>query len=205
MVRILKADLDGLKATAEAVSLGKLVCYPTDTVYGLGCDPFHVDALDALIRAKGDRTKPLPILVGSLDDAKKLCRVSSNAKVLAKQFWPGPLTIILPAKRQIPSMVAPKGTVGVRSPDNVICLNLLALCRGTLVGTSANLSAKPPATSASEVADQLGDHVDVILDGGKSKLGVASTVVDLTGDPIVLRKGPISREDIVHCLEKSSP
>ena len=205
MVRILKADPEGLKAAADAISMGKLVCYPTDTVYGLGCDPLNVAAVGALIRAKGDRTKPLPILVRGLDDAEKLGRVSDKAKLLAEQFWPGPLTIILPCKRQIPVLIATKGTVGVRSPDNAICLSLLALCGGALVGTSANLSGKAPATSASEAADQLGDHVDVILDGGKSKHGVASTVVDLTGDLIVLRRGPISIEDIVRCLEKRDP
>jgi L-threonylcarbamoyladenylate synthase len=205
MVRILKADPEGLKAAADSISLGKLICYPTDTVYGLGCDPFNVTALGALVRAKGNRTKPLPILVGGLDDAEKLGSVSDKAKLLAEQFWPGPLTIILPSKRQIPILIAPQGTVGVRSPDDAICLSLLALCGGALVGTSANLSGKAPATSASEAADQLGDHVDVVLDGGKSKHRVASTVVDLTGDLIILRKGPISTEDILRCLEKWNP
>ncbi|MGO9644118.1 MAG: L-threonylcarbamoyladenylate synthase, partial [Candidatus Bathyarchaeia archaeon] len=80
MVRILRADPEGFKETAAAVSSGKLVCYPTDTVYGIGCDPFNVEALDKLIRAKGDRTKPLPILVRGLDEAEKLGRVSDKVK-----------------------------------------------------------------------------------------------------------------------------
>jgi len=99
-------------------------------------------------------------------------------------------------------LVAPKGTIGVRSPNNAICLNLLTLCGGSLVGTSANLSGQTPATSANEAASRLGNHVDVILDGGRSKIGIASTVVDVSGDLIVLRKGPISREELLRCLSK---
>jgi len=202
MVRILRADPEGFEEAAAAVSNGKLVCYPTDTVYGIGCDPFNLKALEALIRAKGDRTKPLPILVRGLDEAEKIGRVSDKAKLLAEEFWPGPLTIILPSKNHIPVLVAPKGTIGVRSPNNAICLNLLTLCGGSLVGTSANLSGQTPATSANEAASRLGNHVDVILDGGRSKIGIASTVVDVSGDLIVLRKGPISREELLRCLSK---
>src|SRR5208283_1803280 len=202
MVRILRADPEGFKEAAAAVSSGKLVCYPTDTVYGVGCNPFNLKALDTLIRAKGDRTKPLPILVRGLDEAEKLGRVSDKVKLLAEEFWPGPLTIILPSKSQIPILVAPKGTIGVRSPNNVICLNLLALCGGSLVGTSANLSGQIPATSANEAASQLGNHVDVILDGGRSSLGIASTVVDVSDNLIVLREGPISREELLRCLRR---
>ena len=202
MVRVLRADPEGFKEAAAAVSNGKLVCYPTDTVYGIGCDPFNVKALDTLIRTKGDRTKPVPILVRGLDEAERLGRVSDKAKLLAEEFWPGPLTIILPSKNHIPILVAPKGTIGVRSPNNAICLNLLTLCGGSLVGTSANLSGQTPATSANEAASRLGNHVDVILDGGRSKIGIASTVVDVSGDLIVLRKGPISREELLRCLSK---
>ncbi|HKM75655.1 MAG TPA: L-threonylcarbamoyladenylate synthase [Candidatus Bathyarchaeia archaeon] len=204
MVRILRADPEGFKETAAAVSSGKLVCYPTDTVYGIGCDPFNVGALDKLIRAKGDRTKPLPILVRSLDEAEKLGRVSDKVKLLAQEFWPGPLTLILPARDRIPVLVAPRGTVGVRSPNNAICLNLLTLCGGSLVGTSANLSGHAPATSANEAVSQLGNHVEVILDGGRSTLGIASTVVDVSGELIVLRKGPISKDELLRCLRKHS-
>ena len=204
MVRILRADPEGFKEAAAAVSNGKLICYPTDTVYGLGCDPFNIEALDALIRAKGDRTKPLPLLVTGLDEAAKLGRVSDKAKLLAQEFWPGPLTIILPSRDRIPVLVAPKGTIGVRSPNNVICLNLLTLCGGGLVGTSANLSGQAPATSANEAASQLGNHVEVILDGGRSSLGIASTVVDVSGDLIVLRKGPISRGELLRCIRKQT-
>jgi len=204
MVRILRADPEGFKETAAAVSSGKLVCYPTDTVYGIGCDPFNVEALDKLIRAKGDRTKPLPILVRSLDEAEKLGRVSDKVKLLAQEFWPGPLTLILPARDRIPVLVAPRGTVGVRSPNNAICLNLLTLCGGSLVGTSANLSGHAPATSANEAVSQLGNHVEVILDGGRSTLGIASTVVDVSGELIVLRKGPISKDELLRCLRKHS-
>ena len=193
--------MEGLREAAKAVANGSLVCYPTDTVYGLGCDPLNVDAVSALIRTKGGRTKPIPVLVGSLQDAGKIAFVSEKAELLAGQFWPGPLTIILPSREQVPLTVAPNGTVGVRSPNNATCLSLLSLCSGIMVGTSANLTGYAPALSAEEAAAQLGSHVDIILDGGRVTLGVASTVVDVSAGVNVIREGPISREEILRCVK----
>ena len=201
MARILSADIEGLRETAAAVANGGLVCYPTDTVYGLGCDPLNNGAVNALIRVKGGRTKPIPVLVRSLEDARKIAFVSEKAELLAEQFWPGPLTLILPSREQVPVSVAPNGTVGVRSPNNAICLSLLSLCSGLICGTSANLTGRAPALSAEEAAVQLSSHVDIILDGGRATLGVASTVIDVSERVDVIREGPISREEILRCLE----
>lgn len=190
-----------MREAATAVANGSLVCYPTDTVYGLGCDPLNVGAVSALIRAKGSRAKPMPVLVRSLEDAGKVAFVSEKAELLAEHFWPGPLTIILPSRELVPVTVAPSGTVGIRSPNNAICLSLLSLCSGFLVGTSANLTGHAPAISAEEAAAQLGSHVDIILDGGRVTLGVASTVVDVSAGVNVIREGPISREEILRCVK----
>jgi len=201
LIRIIKADLEGLATAAEIVARGGVICYPTDTVYGLGCDPLNVPAVQKTMKAKGDRTKPMPILVRSLEDAGKLAQVSERAKRLADRFWPGPLTIILQAREILPRILVPDGTIGLRSPKHPICLNLLELCSGMLVGTSANLTGRPPATSAKEALDELGDQVEVILDGGRSPLASASTVVDLTqGKLVVLREGPIGKEELLRCL-----
>lgn len=204
-MRILKADLEGLTVAADIVAKGGLICYPTDTVYGLGCDPLNPAAVERAVAAKGERTKAMPVLVKSVKDAARLVHFSESAKKLADEFWPGPLTIVLSAKDYVPSILAPERTVGVRSPNHVMCQQLLGVCSGLLVGTSANLTGKPPATSAKEIVNQLGDRVDIVLDGGRSPIGVASTVVDLTKPRILLlREGPITKAEILRCLRQKS-
>ncbi len=205
MVRVIKADLDGLVVAAETVTKGGLICYPTDTLYGLGCDPFNTPAIMKTIAAKGKREKAMPVLVKSIDDAERLAFFSESARRLTDAYWPGPLTIVLPARDEIPPALSPERTVGLRSPKHAICQQLLGLCSGYLVGTSANLTGKPPATSAEEIVNQLGDRVDIVLDGGKPPVGVASTVVDLTREHlVVLREGPIARAEILRCLKQRS-
>lgn len=201
LVLILKADLEGLAEAAAIVAKGGIICYPTDTVYGLGCDPTNPSAVERVAAAKGDRTKPMPVLVRQFQDAEKLGYISESGRKLAKKFWPGPLTIVVQAKDVLPKIVTPDGTVGLRSPRHAICLHLLGLCSGALVGTSANLTGKTPATSAAEAAAAFGDKVDLVMDGGKSPLGVASTVVDLTKERfVVLREGPIGKKELLKCL-----
>jgi L-threonylcarbamoyladenylate synthase len=188
---------------AQTVVKGGLVCYPTDTVYGLGCDPLNPAAVEKAIAAKEKRAKPMPVLVRAANDAKQLTDFSESAERLTNRFWPGPITIVLSAKDRVPSILAPQRTLGVRSPKHAVCQQLLGLCSGYLVGTSANLSGRPPATSAAEVEDQLGDRVDIILDAGKSSLGVASTVVDLTKPRLtIVREGPIAKAEILRCLRE---
>jgi len=205
MVRVLKADLEGLAVAAETVTKGGLICFPTDTLYGLGCDPFNTSAIVKTIAAKGKRDRAMPVLVRSIDDAERLAFFSESARRLIGAYWPGPLTIVLPARDDIPSALSPERTVGLRSPRHAICQQLLGLCSGYLVGTSANLTGKPPATSAEEIVNQLGDRVDIVLDGGRSPVGVASTVVDLTREHlVVLREGPIARAEVLRCLKQRS-
>lgn len=198
----MKADLDGLAVAAELVSNGGIICYPTDTVYGLGCNPLNPQAVEKVIKAKGTRTKAMPVLVGGLEDAERIARFSGSARRLTRKFWPGPLTLVLPATETVPEILAPNGTVGVRSPKHSVCLNLLRLCSGFLVGTSANLTGKPPAIEAADAVNSLGDKVDLVLDGGKSPGGVSSTVVDLTKDRLtILREGPISKKEVMRSLK----
>jgi len=206
LARVLKTDLDGLASAAETVAKGGVICYPTDTVYGLGCDPLNSSAIKRTLEVKGDRTKPFPVLVKGLADAEKLVYVNDRARRVAESFWPGPLTIILHSREIVPTILAPEGRVGVRSPKHPICLDLLGLCSGALIGTSANLSGRPPATTASEALKELGDRVDIILDGGRASLGVASTVVDLTQAKVtILREGPVERSEIVRRLRTRRP
>jgi L-threonylcarbamoyladenylate synthase len=206
LVRILKADLKGLAEAAAVVRNGGLICYPTDTVYGLGCDPLNGIAIERTMKTKGERTKAMPVLVRSVQDAERFAKFHEPARRLAEKFWPGPLTMILPAKDLLPSILVPEGTVGLRSPNHPICLDLIGLCSGALVGTSVNLTGKLPATSAEEAVEVFEDQVDLVLDGGRSPLGIASTVVDMTKDRLVLlREGPIGRKQIIRCLRGSKP
>jgi L-threonylcarbamoyladenylate synthase len=169
----MKPDLEGLTAAAKAVAAGGLICFPTDTVYGLGCDPLNPSAIGDLVKAKGGRTKAIPVLVSSLNNASELARISIGGRKLMEKFWPGPLTIIQESRGIVPRLLAPDGTVGLRSPNHVICLELLRLCSGYLVGTSANMTGHPPAVSANEAAKTFGNRVDLILDGGRSPLGIS--------------------------------
>jgi len=206
LVRLFKADVDGLAEAAAAVANGSVICYPTDTLYGLGCDPFNDQAVRRTKEAKGRGAKPMPILVKDLAAAEKFAYLTLRAKKLAQEFWPGPLTMVLQAREGLPAILISEGNVGVRSPKHPICLDLLELCSGGLVGTSANLSGRAPATTAEEVVAQLGERVDLILDGGRVPIGVASTVVDLTRPKLVIiREGPVGREEILKSLRKRKP
>lgn len=201
-MRILKATSDNIRVASQIVRNGGLVVYPTETVYGLGCNPLNVNAVKRVFRVKGDRRKPLPILSCSVADLRKITHLSDRVRKIAVKFWPGPLTIIVPKKPALPDIVTcDLDSVGVRVPKHDVAVQLIRLSDGLLVGTSANKTGQKPPRTASEAAEQLREEVDVILDGGRTPLGVPSTVVDLTIEkPKILRQGPISFEDISEAL-----
>lgn len=201
--RLLKADTDSIAEAAKLVLAGRLVAYPTDTVYGLGCNPFDKDAVDRLIHAKQRPKGALPVLVNSMGSAKKLAEFSKAAMTLAGKYWPGPLTLVLPLRAQLPAGVTDDSPfVGLRIPRHEVALNLAEKCDGQIIGTSANLSGKPASTSAQQVLVNMGDQIDLILDGGPTPRGKESTVVKVLGGTIdVLREGAISRDDVLKALK----
>jgi len=203
-MRILRASKDNILTASRIVRSGGLVVYPTDTVYGLGCDPFNVTAVKRVFRVKGERGKPLPILASSIDSVEKIASLSPKAEKIARRFWPGPLTIIVPKKPNLPDVVTCNlNSVGVRVPNHAIALQFINLSNGLLVGTSANKTGEEPPQTAPEAARQLGEEVDVVLDGGPTTLGVPSTLVDLTPKrPRILREGPISFKEISEALSQ---
>ena len=178
---------------------GGVVAFPTDTVYGVGVDPFQPEAVRQLYRIKGRPIdKPIPILVGSVDDVE---RVAQNLPLifsqLAEQFWPGGLTLIVEAKSLPLEVTAGGDTVGVRMPDHPLALALLQGFGGAIATTSANKSDEPPATSAAEVRSELGELVNIILDGGQTATQIASTVLDLSVSPPQIRRhGGISMDQL---------
>jgi len=202
-LRILKASQSSISEAIRVIKIGGLIVYPTDTIYGLGCDPFNTLAVKRLIDAKGQRKKPLPILASDVEHVKIVAEVTEAAEKLARRFWPGPLTIVLKKKPLLPQMVTfGRDTVGVRVPNHPVTLELLRRCDGLLIGTSANISGKKSTATAEEAANQLGGEVDLILDGGRTRLRKGSTVINLAGRRFRLeRVGPISLREIKSILE----
>ena len=185
----------GLEAAAHAARSGNLVVMPTDTVYGIGADAFDAAAVRALLAAKGrGPNMPVPVLVGSWSTIDRLAMtVPAVARVLIEAFWPGGLSLVV---KHAPSLEwdlgDAKGTVMIRMPLHPVALDLLRLV-GPMAVSSANRSGAPPAVTVADAQAQLGDDVSIYLDGGESPIGVASTVLDLTGAvPRVLRQGAVS-------------
>jgi L-threonylcarbamoyladenylate synthase len=186
---------EGLAAAAAAVLRGELVVLPTDTVYGIGADAFSPAAVRGLLAAKGrGRDMPPPVLVGTVRAASALVEdLGPYGQVLIDEFWPGGLTIVCRAARSLAwDLGDTRGTVAIRMPEDQVALDLLQET-GPMAVSSANLTGSPAARTAAEARDQLADAVSVYLDGGPSAGGVASTIVDLTGNqPRLLRRGAVS-------------
>lgn len=201
---------DILKAAAR-IRAGKLVAFPTETVYGLGADATSSTAVARVFRAKGrPSNNPLIVHVASAAQAKTVVREwPAAAQALARAFWPGPLTMVLPKAKGI-SRLATAGaeSVGVRCPDHPVALALLRACKVPLVGPSANASGGVSPTRAEHVREEFDEETVMVLDGGACKVGIESTVVSLldvvagTGGPRVLRPGVISQEEIDKVLAK---
>lgn len=181
---------------------GGLVAFPTDTVYGLGALAFDEKAIEQIYVAKErPDTKAIPILLADPDDLAKVCVDPSPLAIkLAYRFWPGPMTLVVPKHPDLPDAVSSTSTVGVRVPDYTVTRMLLHYT-GPMTVTSANLSGQPSPVTAQEVLNQLDGRIDLILDGGQTPGGIASTVVDCMGDePVILREGPISMDHILKMI-----
>ena len=194
---------EALPSALKILRAGGLVAFPTDTVYGLGALAFDDTAIESIYKAK-DRPieKAIPILIGDLSDLYKVSDdIPNMALRFATRFWPGPLTCILPKKQTLPLAVSATATVAVRIPDHADARALLRAV-GPMAVTSANISGQPDPSTAQEVYDQLNGRIPLILDGGKTRGGVPSTLVDCTGEkPVVLREGPISLDELLAALK----
>jgi len=182
---------------------GQLVCYPTDTVYGIGAVSSNDDAIRRLYAVKGrSPDKPLPLLIAEAAQASFYAQVTPLAKQLMSRFWPGPLTIVMHKADGLRSRaLAVQNTVALRVPDNDVPREIVRMLGEPLTGTSANRSGARPPLSAAEVAFSLGDMISLVIDGGRSPGGVESTVVDVTGPaPVVVREGAVSQEELASVL-----
>jgi L-threonylcarbamoyladenylate synthase len=185
---------DGIRRAAEVMRGGGLVCFPTETVYGLGANALDADAVRRIFEAKGrPANNPLIVHIADRERAKAIvAEWPESAQRLAEGFWPGPLTLVLPRGEAIPDAVTAGGaTVAVRVPAHPVARELLAACGLPIAAPSANRSARLSPTTAAHVKRDLDGKVDLILDGGPTPGGIESTVLDLTGPPQLLRPGLI--------------
>lgn len=203
MTRLLSVSGPEDPALAEAVALlraGRLVAFPTETVYGLGADGLNPEAVARIYAAKGrPATNPVILHVADAAAARNLVsRWPAEAQALADRFWPGPLTLVLPASGAVPAIVRANGpTVALRCPAHPVALALIRAAGRPLAAPSANRSQHLSPTRAAHVASSLGGAVDLILDGGPTTAGLESTILDLSGDrPRILRPGPIPPADL---------
>ncbi len=190
-----------MNVAVSALAQGKLVAFPTETVYGLGADSTSDAAVARVYEAKGRPVfNPLIAHVPGLAEAESLVVFPESARLLARAFWPGPLTLVLRRRDDCPvSLLASSGldTLAVRVPDHPLAQALLRAVGRPLVAPSANPSGRLSPTTAADVRDAMGDKVAVVLDGGPCRVGVESTVVDLSGDrPTLLRPGGVTAEAI---------
>ena len=190
----------GIEEAAEFLRNDGVVAYPTDTLYGLGADPFSPNALAKILLVKGRSDgKGLPLLLAGADDVELVAQPqSSHFQALTNAFWPGPLTLVLEPAPGLPDPVlGPTGAVGVRVPDHPVPRALARALGKPIVGTSANPSGGPDPITARQVRRTLGDRIDYVIDGGPAHRGLPSTVVDLTGPrPKVLRTGALTPHHI---------
>lgn len=195
---------DAINQAARVLRDGGLVAFPTETVYGLAADARSAEAVRRIFAVKGRPTShPLIVHVGSARELDGLARaVSSEARELARRFWPGPLTLVVEhANAVVPAVTGGLSTVGVRVPAHPLALELLREFGGPVAAPSANRFGRVSPTSAAHVRADLGNDVDFILDGGSSAVGVESTIVDVTREPPrVLRLGGLAVEDVEAAL-----
>jgi len=195
-------DSNALAMAIDVLESGGLIALPSDTIYGLGALAFNEQAVSRISDVKGRVTdKAIPLLIGDMSQlAQVAASINTQCEKLAKRFWPGPLTIVLPRHPSIPDAVTPLPTIGVRIPNFAPTIELLKLS-GPMAVSSANLSGRGSSTTARGVQAQLDGKIPLILDGGVTPGGTPSTVVDCTnGRPVIIREGPISLEQILNAL-----
>lgn len=193
-----------IKKAADIIKAGGTVAFPTETVYGLGANALDPKAVSKIFRAKNrPPDNPLIVHISSRDMLRMVARdIPVIAYRLIDQFWPGPLTIILKRRDIVPDITAGGlDTVAIRMPSNDIALALIKEAGVPIAAPSANISGRPSPTSAGHVIKDMGGRIDAIIEGGDCKIGVESTVIDLTvSPPALLRPGGLSLEEIIECI-----
>ena len=197
-------NLDKLKEISEIIKKGGIVVFPTETVYGIGTNGLNKEAISKLYEVKKrPTTKPISLLVSSINMVDMVAQdITDMEYKLMEKFFPGPLTIILKKKSIVPdNLTNNTDTIGIRMPDNIIARKLIEYANVPIATPSANISGKPSGTNINTIMNDFKDKVDYYIDGGKSKIGIGSTIVKIeNGYPLILREGSISKKQILECL-----
>ncbi len=197
---------DALQEAAKWIRAGGVVAIPTDTLYGLAADPFSLDGVGRVFAVKGrDAERALPLIASDVAQIEaQIGPLSRLGARLAERFWPGPLTLLMPAPRALARNVGGgTGRVGVRVPAHEIARAICRAAGGPITATSANVSGEPATADPDDVERTLGDRLDLLIDVGRTPGGQPSTIVDLAGEPRLVRAGAIPWEEIRACLDRA--
>jgi L-threonylcarbamoyladenylate synthase len=201
----LAPDPSIVAAAVEILRQGGVVAYPTDTLYGLAVDARNDDAVERLFTLKGrDAASAIALIAADMEMAERVAAAGFGEleRRLAATFWPGPLTIVVPASPAMSAGLAPRGTIGVRVPAHLVARSLSAAFGDSITATSANLSGGPSPVAADEVAVALGDRIDLLLDAGPAPGGAPSTIVEVVGGRLLLhRAGAIAWDRVLESVE----
>lgn len=196
-----KCDKEGIEKAAKVAKDGGIIVFPTDTVYGIGCDPYNKKSVDKIYQIKGrSKTKPFPILAYSFDVASEIVEFDKDSKKIADKFWPGPLTLILKLRdERLKESLNLKEKIAIRVPNNPCLLNLLKNSK-FLVGTSANISGENSFTKSEDCYQKIREY-DIFLDGGDIEDKGESTILEMDhGKPIFHRLGGLKKEEILEFI-----
>jgi L-threonylcarbamoyladenylate synthase len=199
-MNIISCDKQGINQILESYRKGKIIVFPTDTVYGIGCNPFNKDSISKIYDIKkrnGD--KNFPILGFSKNELEKIVEFNSDAEKISEKFWPGQVTLLLPIREKITKQIQNNGKLAVRVPNNKCILSILKECK-LIIGTSANISGEESIMNSKECETKL-PEIDVLVDGGKITSLGESTIIDFVDNKLkIIREGCISKNEIENTL-----
>lgn len=206
ITRIFTTNEQDIKQAADIIRNGGLVAFPTETVYGLGADALNAEAVAAIYEAKGRPSdNPMIVHISEFDDMAKLtAELSPDTHLMMENFWPGPLTMVVKKRDGVPDRTTGGlQTVAVRMPDSEVALKLIEKSGCPIAAPSANISGRPSPTRARDVIADMDGKIEAVIDGPDCRVGIESTVVDMTGDiPVILRPGILTAEEISKVLGK---
>ena len=198
MILKVNCDDEGIEKTSQVIKNGGIVIFPTDTVYGMGCNPYNSNAVEKIYEIKSrEKIKSLPVLAYSLDTVKEIAHIGSFTEKIIKKYWPGPLILILElTDEKLKKSLKLDNKIAVRIPNSKCTLKLLKKC-GLLVGTSANISGNPSSTDPKECLKNIINY-DVFLNGGTITSKGESTIIEIENEEIkIIRKGVLKKEEIM--------
>ena len=197
---LVSCDELGINQILESYKKGKIIGFPTDTVYGIGCDPFNKNSISKIFDLKNrSDEKKFPILGYSKEDFEKIVQFNSKADKISEKFWPGQVTMLLPIQEKISDRIENNGKLAVRVPNNECLLSILKQCK-LIVGTSANISGEESIVDSHDCIMKL-PEIDVLVDGGKINSSGESTIIDFVDDGLkIIREGTISKKEIEKLL-----